>query len=369
MSTLTRTKPAGAPVLPRRDSANDGERRESLPAGWRRLPIRDLLDSLGQGWSPQCEGEARNSEDEWAVIKTTAVQSLQFRGDENKKLPGSLAPREHLELKPGDLLITRAGPRDRVGVTCLVKATSPRLIACDKVYRLRCKHNLVYPEFLELALNAPHVTDALNRLKTGISDSGVNLTQARFGELVIPVPPLEEQRKIVAEIEKQFTRLDAGVAALKRVQADLKRYRAAVLKAACEGKLVPTEAELARQEGKSYETAANTIGRTPAPPRPNRWATRSRDVIPGHAALAVGNPCTQLPEGWCWSALVDIASMRTGHTPSREHSEWWGGDILGLVLWMLGSMTDALSATHYSTPTSKGSRTRRPACFPPELCA
>jgi type I restriction enzyme S subunit len=48
----------------------------------------------------------------------------------------------------------------------------------------------------------------------------------------------------VGEIEKQFTRLEAGVAALRRVQANLKRYRAAVLKAACEGKLVPTEAEL-----------------------------------------------------------------------------------------------------------------------------
>ena len=49
-------------------------------------------------------------------------------------------------------------------------------------------------------------------------------------------------------------RLDAAVVALKRVQANLKRYRAAVLKAACEGRLVPTEAELARKEGRSYET-------------------------------------------------------------------------------------------------------------------
>jgi len=62
--------------------------------------------------------------------------------------------------------------------------------------------------------------------------------------------PLNEQRRIVAEIETQFTRLDASVAALKRSRANLKRYRAAVLKAACEGRLVPTEAELAREEGR-----------------------------------------------------------------------------------------------------------------------
>ena len=65
----------------------------------------------------------------------------------------------------------------------------------------------------------------------------------------------------MAEIEKQFTRLDAGVAGLRRVQANLKRYRAAVLKAACEGKLVPTEAELARREGRSYETGAQLVER------------------------------------------------------------------------------------------------------------
>jgi type I restriction enzyme S subunit len=54
------------------------------------------------------------------------------------------------------------------------------------------------------------------------------------------VPPRAEQERIVAEIEKQFTRLDAAVAALNRVQANLKRYRAAALKAACEGCLVPS---------------------------------------------------------------------------------------------------------------------------------
>jgi type I restriction enzyme S subunit len=67
------------------------------------------------------------------------------------------------------------------------------------------------------------------------------LTQAALNRLPVPLPPIEEQAHIVAEIEKQFTRLEAGVAALRRVQANLKRYRAAVLKAACEGRLVPTQ--------------------------------------------------------------------------------------------------------------------------------
>jgi type I restriction enzyme S subunit len=58
---------------------------------------------------------------------------------------------------------------------------------------------------------------------------------------IVPVAPLAEQERIVAEIEKQLTRLDAAVAALERVRVNLKRYRASVLKAAVEGRLVPTE--------------------------------------------------------------------------------------------------------------------------------
>ena len=65
----------------------------------------------------------------------------------------------------------------------------------------------------------------------------------------------------MAEIEALFTDLDAAVAALKRVQANLKRYRASVLKAACEGRLVPTEAELARKEGRTYETGEQLLAR------------------------------------------------------------------------------------------------------------
>jgi type I restriction enzyme S subunit len=75
------------------------------------------------------------------------------------------------------------------------------------------------------------------------------------------VPPPDEQVSIVAELEKQFTRLEVGVAALRRVQANLKRYRAAVLKAACEGRLVPTEAELARAEGRPFESGQQLLAR------------------------------------------------------------------------------------------------------------
>ena len=94
-------------------------------------------------------------------------------------------------------------------------------------------------------------------MKTGSSDSGLNLTQARFKRLKIPIAPLPEQCRIVAKLDELFSELDAGVAALERAQAKLKRYRASVLKAAVEGKMT----EEWRQENPPDETGEELLER------------------------------------------------------------------------------------------------------------
>lgn len=66
----------------------------------------------------------------------------------------------------------------------------------------------------------------------------LKLPQGAMKEIQIVVPSPEDQQKVVDRLEEQFSRLDAAIVALKRVQANLKRYRASVLKAACEGRLV-----------------------------------------------------------------------------------------------------------------------------------
>jgi type I restriction enzyme S subunit len=129
---------------------------------------------------------------------------------------------------------------------------------------------------------------------------------------VIPLPPFPEQRRIVAEIETQFTRLDAGVAALERAQANLKRYRASVLKAACEGRLVPTEAELARAEGRDYEPAGQLLVRILAERRA-KWEAENpgkkhkEPASPDAIDYPQGLPSlSELPEGWIWVTLNQL---------------------------------------------------------------
>ncbi len=138
------------------------------------------------------------------------------------------------------------------------------------------------------------------------------------GRLPLPLAPLPSKRRIVAEIETQFTRLDAAVAALKRVQARLRRYKASVLKAACEGRLVPTEAELARAEGREYEPAAVLLQRILSQRRA-KWEAEH----PGKRYQEPEPPDTselpELPEGWVWAfdlTCARIVDCLLWHSPS-----------------------------------------------------
>ena len=121
-------------------------------------------------------------------------------------------------------------------------------------------------------------------------------------ELTFPWVPLDQQKRIVAEIEKQFSRLDQAVANLKRVKANLKRYKAAVLKAAVEGRLVETEAERARREGRSYETGAQLLPRI-LETRRSQWQGKGKYKEPA-APDTTGLP--ELPEGWVWATVEQL---------------------------------------------------------------
>ncbi len=115
----------------------------------------------------------------------------------------------------------------------------------------------------------------------------------------IPLPALAKQREIVAELEKQFSRLDEAVANLRRVKANLKRYKASVLQAAVEGRLVETEASLARCEGRTYETGEQLLQRI-LEERRAKWSGKGKykEPIPLDT-----NSIGVAPEGWSWAAV------------------------------------------------------------------
>lgn len=210
-----------------------------LPPGWVETTIGEILmpqedgRSIHQGWSPKCLREPSRSDNEWGVLKTTAIQSGEFLPEHNKALPPDLEPRPVLEVQDGDVLITCAGPRLRCGVACLVSNTRPRLLISGKMYRIRFDPVFVHPKFICAYLLSSEAWSAINEMKTGVSDSGLNLTQDRFRKLRVPLAPIDEQARIVAAIEEHLSRLDAVDSVLdeaeKRCQALVKSVLLSVI--------------------------------------------------------------------------------------------------------------------------------------------
>lgn len=145
-------------------------------------------------------------------------------------------------------------------------------------------------------------------IELGKGGAQSNISQEIVRKTQLPLPPTAEQIRIVAEVDRQFTRLDAAVAALKRVRANVRRYRAAVLKAACEGRLVPTEAELSAVEGRDYEPADVLLKRV-VKARCAKWEAYERSGSRAERTVSKGGDQLSLPTGWAWTNPETLSQL------------------------------------------------------------
>ena len=154
----------------------------------------------------------------------------------------------------------------------------------------------IMAEYVAWALRA-FARDILNTCsKQGTTVNSVET--AKLLRFEIPVAPPEQQRTIVAEIEKQFSRLDEAVANLKRVKVNLKRYKASILKAAVEGKLT----ENWRKEHPEIEPASKLLERILAERR-EKWEGRGQYKEPSEVAI---NELSAVTNGWIWTTVDTI---------------------------------------------------------------
>jgi type I restriction enzyme S subunit len=156
------------------------------------------------------------------------------------------------------------------------------------------------PRFVYLFFQSSAYWLQIETSKRGIGQPNVN--GRVLSQIEIPLPPLDEQRRIVAELDTQLTRLDANVTALKRVQANLKRYRASVLKDACEGRLVPTEAELGRREGRQTENSSIELQRI----KSSVGMAKIRRGVPDPVPLSPFAQTLTVPDGWTINSIAEL---------------------------------------------------------------
>ena len=235
----------------------------------------------------------------FTYLDIASIDNSQFRLVSPKVLLGKNAPsRARQKARSGNVLFSTV--RTYLKNIAMVPPEFDGEVASTGFCVLNPADEIDHKFIFYFVLNDEFISK-LNPLQRGTSYPAV-----RDGDVMsqaVMLPPLPEQRRIVAEIEKQFTRLDASVDGLKRAQANLKRYRASVLKAACEGKLVPTESELARAEGRDYEPADRLLQRI-LTERRAQWESQEKrrgkykePTAPDTSGLS------ELPTSWGWSKL------------------------------------------------------------------
>ncbi len=188
-----------------------------IPAEWEVQKLGALLKDIHQGWSPDCESDSADIGC-WGVLKTTAVVWGGYQDFENKALPEKLQAREHLEIRAGDILMTRAGPNSRVGVLSYVRDTRQKLLLSDKIYRLVPTEKMD-ARFLCHALSSGPTQQHLSNLKTGMAESQTNISQEIVKALLAFVPSKIEQSMIADRIDKMNDEASGGHLSLKKLQS------------------------------------------------------------------------------------------------------------------------------------------------------
>ena len=320
-----------SPVEEGEDSDDEGS---ELPPGWCWATIGDVVH-VGTGATPK-RGNSRYWEKGTVPWVSSAVAGLDVVSEPSEYVTEDALRETNLTLyPPGTLVVAMYGEGKTRGkcAELAIESTTNQALAALNAAGTAVKIRRWLKAFLDY-----NYYETRRQASGGVQP---NLNLSIIREIRFPFAPLLEQERIVEVIETEFTKLDAAIATLERTQRNLERYRASVLKSAVEGRLVPTEAQLAREEGRDYEHAEVLLERILAERR-RRWVEdyaekyRAKDEA---KAKEKGKPWTEeddlkslekhrkkgevkykdpeapdtaglpeLPEGWVWVGPDQIAS-------------------------------------------------------------
>ncbi|GGR11509.1 restriction endonuclease subunit S [Deinococcus ruber] len=346
-----------------------------VPEGWAWVRLGEIANDSDSGWSPQCLAQARTGED-WGVLKVSAVSWGNFRPEENKALPPGMEPRPDTEVKIGDFLISRANTEDLVARSVIVAETPPHLMMSDKIVRFLLSE-FVDKIFINICNSSKHARTHYIANASGTSSSMKNVSREVMSILPLPLPPLAEQRRIVARIDQlmarcdelealratqQQKRLDVHTSALNAlltaqepqafaeawgfvaaqfsdlysVPGNVAELRKAVLQLAVMGKLVPQD---------PADQPASELLREIEPEKTKIVDEGKLKSLEGESYVQLESVPYEIPQSWAWCKLDDIAGIARGGSP-RPIQEYMTNDPKG-ISWI--KISDSDRGTRYIT--------------------
>ncbi len=265
-----------------------------LPDDWRWARLADICDPLnGRGFK---KTEWRDS-----GLPIIRIQNLKDPNAAFNYFDGGLSDNHKVE--SGDLLFAWSGTPGTSFGAHIWRGEAAALN--QHIFNVKFDPKVIDPKYFCYAINQ-NVTRYVAQAQGGVGLA--HITKGKFLDSSVPLAPRDQQDRIVAEIEKQFSRLDEAVASLKRVKANLKRYKDAVLKAAVEGKLT----EEWRKQNPGVELASQLLERILAGRR-TKWE---------ETELAKMKAKGKEPRDDKWKSRYKVQALPEGMISKREIRSW-----------------------------------------------
>lgn len=213
-------------------------------------------------------------------LRVANVQDGHLRVDDLKTIAATRREIEKWTLKAGDLLLTEGGDLDKLGRGACWREQVPLCIHQNHIFRVRLPEDRYDPDFVSFQIGSPY--GKLYFLAHAKKTTGIaSINQRVLGNFPLISPPIEIQRQIAARLKSQLA-----------------------------------EVEKARQaaETQLQETSALV-------------SATYRESFLQTVPVSVPPTFEEAPAGWRWHKLTDIARLESGHTPSRQRPDWWGGNI------------------------------------------
>ena len=249
-----------------------------VPESWVWCRLDDIVCELKYGTS-----EKSSSVGKIAVLRMGNITNVGTIDYSNLVYSSNDEDIEQYSLEKNDLLFNRTNSSEWVGKTAIYKEEQPAIYAG---YLIRIKPLLISPDYLNTVMNSGYYRDWCYDVKTDAVNQS-NINAQKLSQLMIPIPPLKEQERIVAEMDKWISLIDI----VKNGKGDLltviKQAKSKILDLAIHGKLVPQDP--------NDEPAIELLKRI------------NPDFTPcdnGHY--------TQLPDGWCVVTLKDLCENING---------------------------------------------------------
>jgi type I restriction enzyme S subunit len=210
---------------------------------WPEKPLSQLIAAVEAGWSAKSEARLRR-DNEFGVLKVSAVTSGRFRPEEHKVVHEIDESRSIITPARGDLLFSRANTRELVAASCVVEDDYPQLFLSDKLWRLTPKQDTVSNLFLKELFWRDGIRDKFRASSSGSSGSMLNISQDAMLRTTIPVPPYPYQLKF----EKLAWDVMGALGNLRRAEDKVKITWNILLQRAFSGQLTAKWREAHMQE-------------------------------------------------------------------------------------------------------------------------